>query len=223
MPIRDYDGQTFVAFVDISGFKQLMETETRAHQALDHFYRSAYQLLQQTNFGNTTVEGLFVSDCGILFARNDDGPPNTTERLVTLLRVVEALNKKMLSSKYMLTCSIAYGSFSYHGKIEFAGIEKNPIVGQAYLKAYLDNESQANRIQPGQCRIIKEGLPELSLTDPARIDPLIRVVDEGTHYHFYWMTPTPAQIIQFKSEYSDSYNLKYAGMLQALKRASRNR
>ncbi len=38
MPLTDYNGTTFVAFVDISGFKKM--NRDKAYQALDDFYLS---------------------------------------------------------------------------------------------------------------------------------------------------------------------------------------
>jgi hypothetical protein len=37
MPIPNYDGKTFVAFIDISGFKTMMK-KNQAWEALDQFY-----------------------------------------------------------------------------------------------------------------------------------------------------------------------------------------
>ena len=65
----------------------------------------------------------------------------------------------MREHDFMLTTSIAYGKFRYQERIEFEGIEKNPIYGNAYISAFLDNENGKPKIQPGQCRIIKENLP----------------------------------------------------------------
>ncbi len=38
------------------------------------------------------------------------------------------------------------------------------------------------------------------------------------HYYFYWNIEKPFEIDEFEKEYTDTYNLKYAGMLKALKR-----
>ena len=65
----------------------------------------------------------------------------------------------MLEHKFMLTTSIAYGHFRYQERIEFEGIEKNALYGSAYVSAYLDNDFGTPKIQPGQCRILVENLP----------------------------------------------------------------
>lgn len=152
MAIDDYEGNTFVAFLDISGFKVMMNNERRAQRALDRFYQAGFWVLgNQNNVANGRVDGFFVSDSGILFVRNDG--EGGVEQLELIMRAVERINRKMLRNDFMLTTSIAYGHFSYHGRLEFRCIEKNPIYGDAYVHAFLDNENGKPKIQPGQCRI----------------------------------------------------------------------
>lgn len=123
----------------------------------------------------------------------------------------------MLLHGYMLTTSIAYGEFDYHGKLEFNGIEKNPIYGSAYVKAFLDNEKGQPKIQPGQCRVIKQNL----LGDIDLLDPdfnLLKVRQQDTRYlYYYWHVHNHQGIEEFEQHYNDSYKLKYAGMLEALR------
>ena len=129
MPIENFDGNTFVAFLDISGFKQLMKNEKRAWKAIDRLYQYGYDVIKENNReNNVRVEGLFVLDSGILFVHNCE---NTKECLKVLLKVVKEINKKMLEHDFMLTTSIAYGHFKYQERIEFEGIEKNPVYGNA--------------------------------------------------------------------------------------------
>jgi hypothetical protein len=204
MPIADYNENTFVAFTDISGFKELMKTDKEALKALKLFYQSGYNVLAES----PNIQGLFVSDAGVLFARDGD----IETRLSDLLSVVKKINRIMLEGEYMLTTSITYGYFNYQGKIEFEGIEKNPIYGGAYVHAFLDNETGSPKIQPGQCRICKQNLPDLNL------DQFEFVKDNGKkHYQFYWNVNSQNEIAEFERKYKDTYSLKYAGMLKALK------
>ncbi len=225
MPISNFNGRTFVAFIDISGFKQLMKDEKRAWKALDRFYSYGYEVIkenrQHRQQNNIHVDGIFVSDSGILFVRNSN---NKIECLKTVLMVVKKLNERMLDDDFMLTTSIAYGDFKYQERIEFEGIEKNPIYGNAYISAFLDNETGKPRIQPGQCRIVKQNLPDkiAHFIEDINNDEILCMVkkrdNDKEHYYFYWMVETPGEIEQFEKEYTDAYNLKYAGMLKALKR-----
>ncbi len=224
MPIANFDGNTFVAFLDISGFKQLMKNEKRAWKAIDRLYQYGYDVIKENNRqNNVRVEGLFVSDSGILFVRDC---ADKKECLKGLLKVVKEINKKMLEHDFMLTTSIAYGHFKYQERIEFEGIEKNPVYGNAYISAFLDNENGKPKIQPGQCRIIRKNLPQdlIQLIENRKNnnDEILRMIqkrnNDTNHFYFYWMVEEPSEIEKFEKEYNDSYNLKYAGMLKVLKR-----
>jgi hypothetical protein len=207
MPVQNFSGQTFVAFLDISGFKDLMKDDRKALDALNELYQSGYNALKNAD----GVEGFFVSDSGILFVRSG----SIHERLTKIMSVVKRINRQMLLRNYMLTTSIAYGHFDYHDKLEFDGIEKNPIYGFAYVQAFLDNETGSPTIQPGQCRLVTRNVPpELDFSHPDF--SLLR--QKGNHRYFYWNVDEANEIDNFEHEYNDSYKLKYAGMLKALKR-----
>lgn len=209
MSIPDYNGETFVAFADISGFKVLMKNKEDAIKALDQFYTAGYSVLQETQ----QVHGLFVSDCAVLFVN----APNSSlqEKLAYLLGVIETLNREMLRHDVMLKTSIAYGQFSYHQRLEFPGIEKNPIYGNAYVAAFIDNESERPPLEPGKCRLVAKGLENLKLQVP-------RLKREREHYYFYWMAQDDGAIPAFSEKYASVYQQKYRGMLEALKDAVQN-
>ncbi len=206
MPIEDYNGNTFVAFTDISGFKELMKKDTDALEAIRYFYQTGFNVLSNSE----SVEGFFVSDCGILFARNG----NVEEKLRALLNTVKRINHRMIERNYMLTTSIAFGHFDYQGKIEFQGIEKNPIYGGAYVQAFLDNETGKPRIQPGQCRLMKKNLPEINEDN---FPLLVKRGNNNQHLYFYWNLEDTNHIEEFERKYRDAYSLKYSGMINALK------
>jgi len=223
MPINDYDGDTFVAFLDISGFKKLMLKEKMAWEALDKLYQSVYEILRNQN-NPCRVEGIFISDCGVLFIRrNGNTLPTTSDCLKLLLTIIKEINKRMIEHDFMLTTSIAYGRFKYQERIEFMGIEKNPIYGNAYISAFLDNENGNPKIQPGQCRIVNENLPEniINTLKNQQNDDIFKMVrkhdGDKKHYYFYWMIENPTEIEIFEKNYKDAYYLKYAGILKALK------
>jgi hypothetical protein len=210
MPIPDYEGDTFVAFSDISGFKEMMKNDDSAVKALDHFYAAGFEILQN----NHSVHGSFISDCAVLFVNNNE---DAATQLQSLLMVVEQLNLRVLERNIMLTTSIARGRFSYHQRIEFEGINKNPIYGNAYVSALLDNESGTPRIQPGECRLVDQGL------DSQQISSFPRLVKRETHFYFYWMVSERTNIDLFKRHYADAYQQKYRGMLEAIKDAVKQR
>lgn len=218
MPISNFSGDTFVAFIDISGFKDLLRHNIKAWKALDAFYQLGYDVLKtySEKYNGTKIEGIFVSDCGILFSRGGD---SKKEELVALLESIDKINRGMLEKEFMLTTSIAYGPFKYHERIEFQGIEKNAIYGGAYVQAYLDNTDEKSKIQPGQCRIVVKKLPEEVITFLDRKEELFAKVkkESSKHYYFYWNVDTSSEIEGFKEKHREAFNLKYNAMIKALK------
>ena len=116
------------------------------------------------------------------------------------------------------------GYFKYQSRIEFEGIDKNPIYGDAYISSYFDIEKGKPKIQPGQCRIVIKNLSdsikdiiENDTTDSNVINLIRKRPNDDNHYYFYWMRDNVWEIEDFETRYKDAYNLKYAGFLQALK------
>lgn len=220
MSITDFHGETFVAYVDISGFKELM-IHNNAIQALNIFYSSGYDvLLNQKVDPNIKIEGVFVSDCAVLYANSKS--KSIIEKLDAILIIIKKINMRMLQENYMLTSSIAYGEFSYHNRIEFPGIEKNPIYGSAYVNAFLDNEKTLPKMQPGQCRILINDAVNDAIAGcenkPGEISLVKKIKGDNKHLRYYWNLETIDQVEAFENEYMNSYNTKYSGMLCALKR-----
>ena len=220
MPIKDYSGNTFVAFLDISGFKIMMQDDQRALKAMNKLYTTGYRELKG-NMCDEQIDGIFISDCGILFARSRQ---SDERNLKTLLKIIRNINEDLLSEDIMLTTSVAYGQFIYEERIEFGGIEKKPIYGNAYVDAYFDNDNGIPKIQPGQCRIINnENLPseiKRILGGDNKDDNIFSMIhprNDNNHYYFYWMLQSPTDIDEFEKQYNSSYNLKYDGFLNALK------
>ncbi len=231
MPIEDFEGETFVAFLDISGFKDLMKNEEKAINALDKFYKYGYNVISEhlliNSLKSAALEGIFISDCGILFVSTNHTNRSNREKNISfrsILRAVKRINKNMLNHDVMLKTSIAYGKFKYSKKIEFIGISKNQFFGNAYISAYIDMEKTLPKIQPGECRIVKKNFPlKKELTEPTNneIFHLIKEkYNDKAHYYFYWMIENFSQILEFERMYSELYNLKYKGMLDVLKRFS---
>lgn len=182
----------------------MMKNGDSATKAMGHLYAAGYNALRNKQ----RVNGLFISDCGVLFARDGD----QGQRLSALLDVVKSINESLLQEGVMLTTSIAWGHFSYHERIEFTGIEKNPVYGNGYLSAFMDNELGKPKLQPGECRIVKKALGQLPKISQA---PYLQ--ESAAHYQYFWNVASPNKIPEFKRRYKDSYSLKYAGMLAALR------
>ncbi len=197
--LNNFSGQTFVAFIDICGFKAMMSEENKASRALDKFYQIGYNELQACR----DINGIFISDCGILYVTRDT---SKEEKLEILLRIVKSINLKMLEADYMLTTNIAYGDFSYQERIEFNRISKNLMMGNAYVKAFLDSQAKP-KIDVGECRILKEDIEEDFFENP-------HLCPRGKYFYYYWNVEDPEKIDLFKKDYKDS---RYIGALQVLK------
>ena len=228
MPIQNYDGETYVAFLDISGFKEMMRREHRAKEALNKFYTTIYNIGRNLHANNEKgfleVNSLVISDCMILFSRNAPGYDDKIKGLRSILCFIQQVNRDLIAPPLplMTTCSIDYGRFRYEDRIEFEGIEKGYFVGQPYVNAFLDNEKLK---EPGKCRLVKGNIE--NICDPIdlldtliiRGEPPFSLLEEtGKCYYFHWMLNSLDDLMNFDQEYQDTYQLKYAGMIQVLQK-----
>lgn len=125
----DFDGTTFVAFSDLSGFKKMLaEDSGEAYKALNYMYNKAYELLTD----NANVSAIAVSDCVVSWSRD-----NNLQHLVSF---VSMLHKRMIAKRFLLKTTIAHGDFKYESRISLPNMQKGLILGNAYLKAYIANE-----------------------------------------------------------------------------------
>lgn len=162
------------------------------------------------------IEGLFISDCGVLFVRDTIDKYND---LVRLLNGIKQINAEMLIDDFMTVTSIAYGQFRYQDKLEIQGIEKNAIYGGAYVDAFLDVEKTEPKIKAGQLRLLNKNLPEQVIEKiEGAFDNNARLFKKkGKHYYFYWNIDNHEDIEAFDTSYNDSYKLVFQGILSALK------
>nr|WP_319372520.1 hypothetical protein [uncultured Methanobacterium sp.] len=204
MPIKNYtDGPTFVAFMDISGFKNYMK-EGRGLEKLETFFNGSFEILK--GYKNE-INSIFISDCGILFVRE---PQDELMRLKILLKAIKEINKRMLDEDIILTTSISYGAFRYVKRIEFEGMIKNKVYGNAYVRAVIDNTEGTPKIKPGQCRILKEKLPiDLQINRDDEVFDLIktRKYDTNNHY-FYWNLIDSNEIDDFEEKYKNAHKFR---------------
>jgi len=194
MALKDFRGKTFVAFTDISGFKNMMKKE-EAGRALKDFFAIGYDVLNE----NPNIGGVFISDCGILYHSKEN--ILELQRLQDILKVIQEINKKMADLNYILTTSIAYGDFEYQDKIELTNMTKNALQGNAYLDAFIDNEKTTPKLKAGECRIIKndEIIEELD----ALSNNGFALKKKGEHYYFYWMVKEDQTIEEYEARVKD--------------------
>jgi hypothetical protein len=220
MALSNFDGETFVAFIDISGFKKLMQ-KNQAKNALDLFYKTGYNLIKDQQ-STHKIEGLFISDCGILFVNNLNDEPNLVQDLTSLLQMINTINRRMLNENFMLVSSIAYGKFKYQNRFEIQNIEKNAIYGDAYVDVVTDIEGNYRKIEPGECRLIAKSLPpdikEIIENQSADMFNLVkRKKNRDNYYYYYWMCETENDIERINRDYHKSTDAKYDIILKSLK------
>ncbi len=232
--IKDFSGVTYVAYLDVSGFKSMMEqSEEYATKSLNKFYNTVYnvgiEFNNQYELNNQYVEinEIVVSDCAIIFCRNKITSSSNSriesEEIVSkrkglrsLLHFITQINKQLIqvqtSPAIMTTCSIAYGKFTYRNRIEFIGIDKEFIIGHAYVNAVQDQYSEP-KLQPCECRVLKKSWnPQ---TVPSQEFPFSLLKEKENRYYFHWMLPSLDDLLQFRREYENS---KYIGMTSIIRK-----
>jgi hypothetical protein len=230
---------TFVAYIDISGFKSYLD-QGLGRIVLDDFYNSGSKVVRENNIraSNSSlknhIQGILISDCAILWITD---PPNLenewTKMLLNMLSVIRNYNIEMLRMNHLLTCSIAYGRCDYEPRIETDDIRKNSIFGQGYVRAFTDNEYVLPKIQPSQCRIVTEGLPNYPNLLAETLDPVDELDPEtcflnsfnnieksydGKHLYYYWMLDSNSHLGEFKFEIKSESVKRYDGIKQIIKK-----
>lgn len=226
MTIPNYSGETCVAFIDISGFRNMMERGIKAERALDKFYNTVFRTAKTREFNSKEsnlpkIRSLVVSDCAVVFVDNSRLRKNKMRDLSLLLRFIQNVNRTLIASysnpSIMTTCSIDYGRFKYQDRIEFEGIGKDYFYGEPYVNAFLDNERLKRK--PGHCRVLRKNLKILQIH---RQDfPFSLLKREGNYNYFYWMLDNLDGFALFKREYEGLSQSVYTGMISLLKRFSR--
>jgi len=230
MTIEDFSGRTFVAFLDISGFKSMMKrSEEYATKSLNKFYNTVYNVGRRFSDQYIEINEIVVSDCAIVFCRNkstsSSNSMNNPEEIVekreglrSLLDFITQINKQLIQSQplppIMTTCSIAYGNFTYRNRIEFDGIDKGFFIGFAYVNAVQDQYSTP-KLKPCECRVLKKSLNPQDVL-PQGI-PFSLLKENKNHYYFHWMLSSLDELIQFRQEYENS---KYIGMASIIQKYS---
>jgi len=219
MSVPSYEGKTYVGYLDISGFKQIMKRKQEVGMILDQFYSTLYNTVYDVNSNADSIKMnvVAVSDCAVLFLNK--GPHDDVDQnsgLPKMMQFIRCVNRRFIdhdSSPFMTTCSIAYGDFRFEDKKEGEYIRKNCLRGPAYVEAYLDSEKESEKVKPGKCRILRQGLNiDLSRNEFAMLKK------EKQYYYYYWMRNDPHEISLFDKEYERAYEKMY----DTLKRLLRN-
>ena len=181
--MNNFDGQTWVAFSDLSGLKKMYsKSHKKAAKALSKFYSSVYNLQQS----KVVINAIVVSDCAVFWIDKQD----CKNELSVLLDKVKQLHQKMLPD-YLLRTTIAYGHFKYQQRIEMPTIRKNMIIGGAYLDAFMKND----KIEHGAIVIVE--LPsKMEMKDIINDDYVTKKI-QGKFYEYFWMLNNKSEIKEF--------------------------
>jgi hypothetical protein len=214
LSIENYQGTTFVAFLDISGFKQMMNNKEKVYSVLQKFYGSLFDQVGNFNLGDVSIKVnvVAVSDSAIIFlskGQNENVPQN--DGLPIILRFISTVNQAFANHNnhpFLTVCSVAYGDFTFYNWRERDRLSKNCLKGDAYLKAYLDTENEVDKLKPGQCRIIKKGLTiDLTTTNFA-----LRKKKE--YFYYYWRLSDTKNIKSFDNRYEEIYDKLYSDLIR---------
>lgn len=222
--IEPYEGKTFVAYLDISGFKNLMR-RGKAKNALNKFCSTIFNVgklfRRPQDHQFLVMNAIAVSDCAVLFPRIDDSrSPRSQQRdrirgLRSILEFVRRVNSILIAPKdgpqMMTTCSIDYGKFKYEDRMRASNIREVFFVGQPYVNAFLDNEFEEPKILPGQCRLLRGNMDPIE--DSRNQAPFSLLVPESKkYYYYYWMVHSPDNIKRFKKEFDYVCQDVYRGL-----------
>ena len=223
MPISNYppdtyaEGETYVAFLDICGFKKMMKRGIKAKETLNKFYNTIYNV--QRHFHDMRlqrdlleVDAIVVSDCAILFSRNRNSHEDRVKGLRSILTFIRQTNRHLIASRrsppIVATCSIAYGKFEYKDRFEIKGLEKEFFIGWAYVKAFEDNAYGKTKIRPGQCRLLKTKVRFPRKPRKTKGSVFSSLKKARKYYYFHWMLPSLRHLKQFSQDYDNAYRLK---------------
>ena len=183
-PNLHFDGNTYVAFSDLSGFKIMLEDVRRAAEALDSLYTITYEL-----FGNDrVVKGVAFSDCVVSWIDRGNGQGNAVH-LNRLLCHLKALHRRMLRKGYLITSTVAWGEVRYQDRIRLPNFDKQMFYGQQYVRAYLAN----SKVEPGAIVLLADGC-EVNPRENAEIGKLLRKCKEPDGWEYFWSAAKPSEI-----------------------------
>lgn len=133
----------YVAFLDILGFRNRIRG-LKAEEAKDlirAFSRTIFDIFNEKNSNeknsDSKINGYIVSDSVILYSKDDS--KDSLEALIKLTR--EICEKEFIENSILIRGAIEKGEFDKVPAEERLDLEKGLIVGEAYIKAYLVEDS----------------------------------------------------------------------------------
>lgn len=138
----------YVAFLDILGFKDRIRglQPEEAKKLIRAFSQTIFDIFKKKNSdkensdkenSNDKIKGYIVSDSVILYSEDDK--KDSLEALIKLTR--EICEKEFIKNSILIRGAIEKGEFDKVPAEERLDLEKGLIVGEAYIKAYLVEDS----------------------------------------------------------------------------------
>lgn len=138
----------YVAFLDILGFKDRIRglQPEEAKKLIRAFSQTIFDIFKKKNSdkensdkenSNDKIKGYIVSDSVILYSEDDK--KDSLEALIKLTR--EICEKEFIENSILIRGAIEKGEFDKVPAEERLDLEKGLIVGEAYIKAYLVEDS----------------------------------------------------------------------------------
>ncbi|MGA2308230.1 MAG: hypothetical protein ABSG57_01615 [Candidatus Bathyarchaeia archaeon] len=228
MSIESFRGDTFVAFLDICGFKSMMKNYAKAGRALDRFFRVVNEEVASSESRTQKISCIAVSDSAVAFVGCNDSEREPSgrmqvmldaQRLNSLLVFAKNVAREMIQDRIAISGSIVYGPLEFQKRIGGPGMVKAMFLGKAYLEAYDDVEDGRPPLRLGQIRIkpkkkVEEvlayahsnNLPELSLISP-----------QNGGYYFYWMLDSISLRRDFDREFNRRYDGRYDSVISVIR------
>lgn len=128
----------YVAFLDILGFKNRLKSlnQNKARTFIGEFSGTIFNIFNNLNFSDK-INGYIVSDSLILYS--NDIKRESLHDLIELIR--EVCETEFKQNGILMRGAIAKGEFDKVPAIELPKLQKQLIVGQAYVDAYLLEDS----------------------------------------------------------------------------------
>ena len=143
----------YVAFLDILGFKDRIRglQPEEAKKLIRAFSQTIFDIFKKKNSdkensdkenSNDKIKGYIVSDSVILYSEDDK--KDSLEALIKLTR--EICEKEFIENSILIRGAIEKGEFDKVPAEERLDLEKGLIVGEAYIKAYLVENSGSVKV-----------------------------------------------------------------------------
>jgi len=195
---QKFDGDTYVAYCDLSGFKQMQDRDRKkAAQALEQLFQFTRKILDNRDrLLKTEVDAIGISDCIISWARD--------RKLDTLVSFLRQLHSQMIRKRYLLRTTIAYGDFWCHGSPGLSNLQVTCIAGKAYTSAYLANVD----FEPGMIVLLKTSRL------PRPTGWRWHLTKRTGNCEYFWSARQKRDIQRIEQERTKARNIKYRRLIE---------